>query len=70
MNLSMIERMLPGITVYDCDQQDTVAYRSPLVAHVEMTRCTKCRMPPVVFDRWGLPWCTTHLNTDRKNRTK
>ena len=70
----LVARMLPGTVVMCCDEQDTPAHRSNLVTYQGMTRCSKCRMPPVVFDRWGLPWCSTHWEaekkTHRKQRTK
>jgi hypothetical protein len=58
--------MLPGITEIHCDEKVVPAHQSPLVDVPGMTRCAGCRMPPVVFDSWGLPWCSSHWEEEKK----
>ena len=57
---------MPGVVEYRCDERVTPAHQSPLSAVDELTACSKCRMPPVVFDPWGLPWCSTHWGEEKK----
>ena len=70
----MLVRMLRA-EIIDCDMEVTWSNESKLLGRFD--RCAKCRMPPALFDSWGVPWCSGHwkntgkkLNPSERTRTK